>query len=227
MARKVSATTGSEHVGKESVPNDYVSERFSTSTSASGKSGGDEEFKEMNGMQLGGLFKRLRIVRHSEKGIGGEALQLNHLGLYVDTEDVSVLLTREKLTRMHILVHALMIMAQKTPRHVPLELGCTFCGVCVSFTLVHILACFLTQILYLYMIITDKESTVVLCLRRNLGRRRQSSGAKFGESTQPLPGSTDRVRRDILECETLPQCRIVAREGSDVSTCGTCSFRFS
>lgn len=108
--------------------------------------------------RLTGLFGRLGIVRHPQKGCWEGSQKLDHLGVQIDTVAMKVFVSEKKVEKVRSLAKKIMLLAQKNRRLVSLELLRHFCGVCVSLTLALPLARFYTRSIYFDMSLAERKS---------------------------------------------------------------------
>lgn len=110
------------------------------------------------GIYLDGLFARIGIVRHPDKGCWAGTRHLEHLGMLIDTEKMRVFVTDKKIERVRALAKKILVLAQRNRRLVSLDLLRHFCGVCVSLSLALPLARFYTRSIYFDMSLAEKKT---------------------------------------------------------------------
>lgn len=107
--------------------------------------------------RLSKLFSDLGITRHPTKGCWKGSTTLEHLGMLLDTSQMRVFVTEEKMARVRTLAKRILAISTRNARLVPFDMLRSFCGVCVSLTLAVPLARFYTRAMFTDLSIETKR----------------------------------------------------------------------
>lgn len=132
-------------------------------------------------VRLDRLCRQLGLTRHPTEVCWDGSQRLDHLGVHMDTVAMRAYVSDSNLRRVRALAGAVLLVAQKNRRLVPLPLLRQFCGVCASLTLALPLARFYTLSVYFDMASAERKE-------------REKSPRVARRASEASPRHTQRVR---------------------------------